>query len=256
MTDGAPALNPGQQPPVPTPADLARAGQQQNPPAPVLPPAGPQALLDTATGLPMTQDRFTTIMTRENGKGRLKVLKELCEAAGVPFDHERTDVAQLTQVLKDAEEARKAQLSEDQRRTQDIEAREQAAADREARAAQREADAARRDRDSLLQSALIRLGAVDTDDEPNLQDALAMLQRDLAGAPDADAAAVTAAAENIKKRRPALFGTAAPQTLPPAPSGGPAGGGTPRPQTAGKDAVKEAARARARAMGLRNDDAA
>ncbi|WP_060888533.1 hypothetical protein [Streptomyces scabiei] len=248
MTDGAPALNPGQQPAVPTPGDLARAGQQQNPPAPVLPPAGPQALLDTTTGLPMTQDRFTTIMTRENGKGRLKVLKELCEAAGLPFDHERTDVAQLTQVLKDAEEARKAQLSDDQRRTQEIEAREQALADREAQARQREADAARRDRETRIRAALVTLGATGDD----LNDAVLLMN-----VPDeATDEQITQAATQLKERRGVLFGTAAPQTLPPAPSGGPAGGGTPRPQANSKDAVKESALARARAMGLRNDDAA
>lgn len=248
-------------PPAPTPALLAAQAGQQQPPAPA--PAGPpapgdndQVLLDHRTGAPMTQAAFAKIMTRENDRGRLKVLKELCESAGVPFQHEDTDVAQLAQVIKDAETARQAQLTEGQRRTEQAAAREQVLNDREAAIAQREADAARRVRESLLQAALVRLGAVDTADEPNLQDALALLNHDLGATPDADEAAITAAAESIKKRRPALFGTAAPQQLPPAPSGGPAGGNAPRNPPAGKDAVKQAARDRARAMGLRTDDAA
>lgn len=253
-------------PPAPTPALLAaqaaQAGQQQPPaPAPAAPPApapgdNDQVLLDHRTGAPMTQAAFAKIMTRENDRGRLKVLKELCESAGVPFHHEDTDVAQLAQVIKEAETTRQAQLTEDQRRTEQATAREQALNDREAAIAQREAEAARLNRDSLLQAALVRLGAVDTDDEPNLQDALALLNHDLSANPDADQAAITAAAESIKKRRPALFGTAAQQQLPPAPSGGPAAGNAPRNPAAGKDAVRQAARERALKRGLRSDDAA
>lgn len=251
---GAPA---GQ---TPTPADLAgRTPQQPTPPAP---PAGPEPLMDKDTGLPMTQARFAKIMTRENDKGRMKVLRELCDAAGVPFDHENTDVSRLTQVLKDAETARQAQLSEEQRRNEELARQNQALEnDRSTLAQEREAIAAER-RTLAREQALTRLGAFDVVDDkgtvtaPNLQDALAMLDRDLRENPDADQAAVTAAAEALKKRRPELFGaTPAPQTLPPAPSGGPAGGNAPRPAPAGKNAVQEAARARAIQMGLRSDAA-
>lgn len=248
----APAAPPA--PPAPTPADLAARGQQQ-PPAPV--PAPVQPLLDRDTGQPMTQNRFAKIMTRENDKGRLKVLRELCEQAGIPFDHENTDVAKLTEVLKSAETARQAQLSDEQRRNEELAAREQALQAREAAIAQRDADTARERRNSQLEAALVRLGAVDLEDKPNLQDAFAMLERDLQATPDADAAAITAAADKVKARRPELFGAApAAQTLPPAPSGGPAGGNAPRQPANDKDAVNEAARKRARQMGLRTDDAA
>jgi hypothetical protein len=241
-------------PPAPTPADLAARGQQQ-PPAPV--PPAVQPLLDKDTGQPMTQTRFAKIMTRENDKGRLKVLKELCEQAGIPFDHENTDVAKLTDVLKSAETARQAQLSDDQRRNEELATREQALQARETAIAQRDADTARERRNSQLEAALVRLGAVDIEDKPNLQDAFAMLERDLQATPDADTAAVTAAADKLKARRPELFGaTPGAQTLPPAPSGGPAGGNAPRQPTTDKDAINKKAQDRARQMGLRTDDAA
>lgn len=247
--------------PAPSPADLANRAPQ--PPAPAPSDNAPQPLLDKDTGLPMTQARFAKIMTRENDKGRMKVLKELCEAAGVPFQHEDTDITRLTQVLKDAETTRQAQLSEDQRRNEELARKEQELqAGRDTLEQERAAIAAER-RALAREQALTRLGAIDVVDDkgqvtaPNLQDALAMLERDLRETPDADQAALAAAAEALKKRRPELFGAApAPQTLPPAPSGGPAGGNAPRQPVAGKDALREAARARARAMGLRTDDAA
>jgi len=251
---GQPPAVPPAAPPVPSPANMPSHTPQ--PPTPAAAPA-PDALLDRDTGLPMTKARFAKIMTRENDKGRMKVLRELCEAAGVPFDHENTDVTKLTQVLKDAETSRQALLSEEQRRTEELAQREQALQARETAIAQREAETAKARRTSQLEAALVRLGAVDLEDKPNLSDAFAMLERDLAATPDADTAAITAAADKLKARRPELFGaTPAPQTLPPAPSGGPAGGNAPRQPAPGKDAVKEAARARAVAMGLRTDDAA
>ncbi|RSN55625.1 hypothetical protein DMH12_15525 [Streptomyces sp. WAC 04229] len=232
--------------PVPSPADLANRAPQ--PPAPVLPQDTSQYVLDKDTGQPMTQPQFTRIMTRENNKGRNKVLRELCEAAGIPFNHEDTDVSRLTQVLKDAETTRQVQMSDDQRRTEELAAREQALADRETAAQQREAEAARRDRETRIRSVLVSLGATGDD----LEDAAALLRVP----DDATDEQITQAATDLKNRRGVLFGTTAPQTLPPAPSGGPAGGNAPRQPVAGKDAVRDAARARARAMGLRNDDAA
>ncbi|MFK0288229.1 hypothetical protein ACIQVL_48330 [Streptomyces sp. NPDC090499] len=245
-------------PPAPSPATVAAiAGQQP------VQPAGPQPLLDKETGLAMTQDRFSKIMTREHGKGRMAALKELAEAAGVPFTHENFDVAAFGQMFKDAEQARQAQLSDDQRRTEDLARREQEFQTQRDSFAQQQAQLAAERRTLAREQSLTRLGALDiTDDKgtvttPNLQDALAMLDRDLRDTPDADTAAITTAAENLKKRRPELFGTGTvPQALPAAPSGGPAAGGPPRPPVPGKDAVNEAARARARAMGLRTDDAA
>ncbi|MEU5742062.1 hypothetical protein ABZ784_29225 [Streptomyces tendae] len=245
---------------VPSPADLANRAPQ--PPAPVLPTDTAQYVLDKDTGQPMTQAQFSRIMTRENTKGRNKILREVCEAAGIPFDHENTDVSRLTQALKDAETTRQAQLSEDQRRTEELEKEKQALQAEKAKAEQERAAIQAERRTLAREQALTRLGALDQVDDqgtvtaPNLQDALAMLDRDLRDNPDADTTALTAAAEALKKRRPELFGATAPQTLPPAPSGGPAGGNAPRQPASTKDAVREAARARARAMGLRNDDAA
>jgi hypothetical protein len=240
--DGATGDGGGQPttPPAPSPADLANRPPQ---------PPAPQPLLDKETGLPMTQTRFAKIMTRENDKGRMKVLKELCEAAGVPFQHEDTDVTRLTEVLKAAETSRQAQLSEEQRLREELAAREEALAAREQAAAEREAEAARRDRDTRIRSALVSLGATGDD----LDDATALLRVP----DDATDEQITQAAEALKERRGVLFGgQPAPQTLPPAPSGGPAGGNQPRQPSSSKDAVKEAARRMAIERGLRTDDAA
>lgn len=235
-------------PAVPSPADIAARTPQPPAPAPAPVQDTSQYVLDKETGQPMTQAQFTRIMTREGNKGRLKILREMCEAAGIPFDHENTDVARLTQVLKDAETTRQGQLSDDQRRNEELTAREQALADREAQAAQREAEAARRDRDTRIRSALVSLGATGDD----LEDAARLL----AVPDDATDEQITQAATQLKERRGVLFGTPAPQTLPPAPSGGPAGGNAPRQPATTKDAIKEQARKMAVARGLRNDDAA
>lgn len=254
---GAPATPPAPAPApaAPSPAELAaRAGQQ--PPNPAAPPGGPQPLVDKETGLAMTQDRFSAIMTRQYEKSQRAAFREMAEAAGIPYDPATFDLETFKKSLKDAEDARKLLLTDEQRRTADIEAREQAILAREAAAVAKDAETAKLLRQSQLEGALVRLGAVDTTDEPNLQDAFAMLERDLAASPDADAAAITAAAVKLKERRPALFATTTAPALPPAPSGGPAAGGAPRPAAAGKDAIRERARKMAIDRGLRTDDAA
>ncbi|MGW1468562.1 hypothetical protein ACWCPT_29975 [Streptomyces sp. NPDC002308] len=232
--------------PVPTPADVAALAQQPTPPARSGPP---EPLVDRETGLAMTQERFSKIMSRENMKGRRNVLKELAEAAGLPFDPDSFDVSKFGDMFKQAEQARQAQLSEEQRRTEDLARREKESQEREAAAAAREAAAACRDRDSLIRASLVRLGATGDD----LDDAVALLRV----ADDADEAAVTEAATTLKARRPVLFGgTSVAQALPPAPGGAPAGGPPPRTPAGSKNAIQEAAEARARAMGLRTDSAA
>nr|WSZ21149.1 hypothetical protein OH837_49365 [Streptomyces canus] len=250
---GAPAT-----PPTPTPADLAaRAVPPAPAPAAQPPNADDTVLLDHGTGQPMTQAAFSKIMARENAKGRRNVLREISEAAGVPFD-DNFDVTQFGKVFQEAEKARQERLTEEQKRQEELANRETALHAERTRLEQ-EAAALKASQATLVrEQALIRLGAMDlTDDKgavtaPNLQDAMAMLERDLRQTPDADPAAVAAAADALKKRRPELFGAApAAQTLPPAPSGGPAGGNAPRTTIPGKDAVKEAARQRAEAMGLR-----
>ncbi|MFJ3283280.1 hypothetical protein [Streptomyces halstedii] len=248
--DGGTPPNPPAQPP--SPADLAaRAASQQDPAARQGPPA---PLVDQETGLAMTQARFSKIMSREHAKGRFNAIRELAEAAGIPFDGvlsdaETFDPSSFVKLFKDAKEAREAQLSDEQRRAEAIAERERAADARDAAATEREAAAARRERDSLIRAALVRLGATGDD----LDDAAALLRV----ADDADDNAITEAASALKERRPVLFGgQTAPQTLPPAPGGAPAGGPPPRTPAGSKDAVREAARARAERMGLRRPEAA
>ncbi|MGP3737920.1 hypothetical protein ACTWJ9_33595 (plasmid) [Streptomyces sp. GDS52] len=234
--------------PAPSPADLAHRAPQPPANQPATQTGDDEVLLDHRTGAPMTQAAFAKIMARENAKGRRNILRELAEAAGVPFDPDDFDVNRFGKLFKETEEARKAQLSEEQRRIEELTAREQALADREAQAAQQAAEAARRDRETRIRSALVSLGATGDD----LEDATRLLTVP----DDATDEQITQAATELKERRGVLFGATAPQTLPPAPSGGPAGGNAPRQPAAGKDAVREAARARARAMGLRTDEAA
>jgi hypothetical protein len=256
----------GQQPPapapapapVPSPADLAARGGQQ-PPA----PAVPQPVIDRETGVAMTQDRFNKIMTRQYEKSRGAAFRELAESLGLPYDPETFDPESFKAALKQGQDARQQLLTDEQRRAEEVERQEQALQADRTRIEQQQAELAQGRRALAREQALTRLGAIDIVDDqgtvtgPNLQDALAMLERDLRDNPDADAAALATAAEALKRRRPELFGaTPAPQTLPPAPSGGPAGGAAPRPAVPEKDALKKAARERARSMGLRRDDAA
>jgi len=253
-----PTIQPAAVPAAPSPADMpARAGQQ--PPAPVLPPAPAPSdepvLMDHRTNQPMTQSAFAKIMAKENAKGRRAAMRELAEMAGVPFtagvssDPDDNDVNALAQVLKDAQAARQAQLSEEQRLAEELKRREQALQAREDAAVAREREAAARDRDTRIRQALVTLGATGAD----LDDAAALLRVP----DDADDAAITQAAQQLKERRGEMFGAGpAPQTLPPAPSGGPAGGNGPRQPAPAKDALKQAARKRAEEMGLRKPDAA
>lgn len=230
----------------PSPADIAaRAGQQ--PPTPPAPSPAP-AVDPDEDKVTVTQRRLNVIMRDEKEEGRRSAYRAMAEAAGI--DPDAFDPAKFGEVFKQAEQARQAQLSEEQRRTEELTARERAIEAREQAAVQREQEAAQRDRDSRIRAALVRLGATGED----LEDAAALMRV----ADDADDTAITEAADALKARRGELFGApATPQTLPPAPSGGPAGGNAPRqPATSSKDAVREAARKRAQQMGLRTDDAA
>lgn len=238
---GTPPATPPAQ--VPTPGDLAALS---SPPPSTASQAGPERLIDRDTGLPMTQARFSKIMTRENTKGRNSAFRELAEAAGIPFDPDNFDASKFGDMFKQAEQARQAQLSEEQKRAEDLARREKEFEERVAATAAREAEVAQRDRQSLMQAALVRLGATDED----LTDATELLKARIADG--SDSAAITAAAEKLKEQRPGFFGgTAQTSTLPPAPGGAPAGGPPPRTPAGGKDAINEAARKRAEAMGLR-----
>ncbi|MFF5538639.1 hypothetical protein ACFY71_40365 [Streptomyces cinerochromogenes] len=102
----------------------------------------------------------------------------------------------------------------------------------------REAQAVARERAALLRSALAGLGAAGDD----LSDAVLLIDRALSDQPDADEDAVAAAAEQLKERRPELFGSRA--AAPPAPGGSPAGdppsrgGVPPKPGAAGRAMVR------------------
>ncbi|MFF1298151.1 MULTISPECIES: hypothetical protein [unclassified Streptomyces] len=233
-------------PPAPSPADLAARGQQ---------PPAPQPVIDRDTGVAMTQDRFNKLMTRQYQKSRDAAYREIAESLGLSYDPKAFDADfdaaadSFKATLKEGQDARQRLLTDEQRSAQELAQKEQALQSDRDKVDQEKAAIAEERRALAREQALTRLGALDTVDDqgnvtaPNLQDALAMLERDLRATPDADASAVAQAADALKKRRPELFGAApAPQVLPPAPSGGPAAGNAPRQPAAGKDAVKEEAR--------------
>ncbi|MFF8840470.1 hypothetical protein [Streptomyces sp. NPDC015130] len=191
---------------------------------PTDPPTGgaPAAPKPTAPAAPapqvsMSQDDLTALAAREKSQGERagarKALGDLAAKLGFSsIDDAETFVAAARQAQQDA-------LTDEQKRTAELDRREQDLAARELSAAKAQRDADRR-------SALAGLGATGDD----LTDALALLQVGLTD--DADAQALTAAAEALKARRPELFGTSqtpATPPLPPAPGGAPAGTPPARP---------------------------
>lgn len=226
-------------PPVPTPADIATRAAQQPAATPAAPPApagGDEQLVT------VPQRRLNVMMKDEKDEGRRAAYRAIAEAAGI--DPETFDPSKFGEVFKQAEKARQAQLSEEQRRTEELAAREQAIQAREEATVQREVAAAERDRESKVRAALVRLGATGDD----LDDAARLITVPA----DADDQKITEAAEALQKRRAELFGGPAPaQQLPPAPSGAPAAGNAPRQPASGKSAITDKANARAEAMGLR-----
>ncbi|WP_329203965.1 hypothetical protein [Streptomyces sp. NBC_01435] len=168
-------------------------------------------------------------LTAEKDSGRRNGNQRL--AADLGFD----DVNGLRQYVEDKKKAEQAQLSETERRAQELEERERKLAERETQA------------DALVRAAsrraiLVGLGATGAD----LDDATALLRVEN----DATDDDVTAAAEALKSRRPELFGVRQADLtttqLPPAPSGAPAGGPPARQTPTGKpgDRGREMARLR------------
>jgi hypothetical protein len=216
----------------PTPA---APGTPVEPPKPG-PPPSPAATF--------TQEDIERIAAKEKSQGERAGARKALEDFATEYGF--SSVGDAKTFIEAARKAQQDKLSEDEKRQQALDKREQDLAAREASAVARE-------RAAIRKAAVMGLGTTGDD----LADALALLDRDLAAQPDADEAAVTAAAEALKTRRPALFGQTTPSaqtTLPPAPGGAPAGGG-PKPQ-ATKDNVKARAEARARQMGFRRTDAA
>jgi hypothetical protein len=216
-----------------------------DPPVPPAPPATdpPKPGPPPGPAKEFSQEDLDRIAAREKAQGKRSALKEFAEENGF------TSIDDAAAFIATGRKAKEDALSDEEKRRLELERREQELTAKEAAATARE-------RAAIRKAAVMGLGAMGDD----LADALAILDRDLAAQPDADETAVTAAAEALKTRRPALFGQAPaadpqPQpALPPAPGGSPAGG-TPR-QAASKDDVKDRARKRAEQMGFRRTDAA
>ncbi|MGW5989559.1 hypothetical protein ACWFRT_13670 [Streptomyces anulatus] len=248
---GVPALgvfyNDGGNPapaPVPTPAELAA---RTAPPT----PQAPQAPVDPDDEkVTFTQRRLNTIMRDEKEEGRRAALRAIAESAGLNPD--QVDLDQVGKLVKDAGEANRQRMTDIERREADAQAATDAAAQQVADAEQKAATAHALAYEVQQQMALIRLGANPDD----LADVTALLRNDLQGIDQPTEEQIREKAEALKARRPADFGGTTPQTLPPAPGGAPAGGPPPRTPAGGKDAIKAAAEARARSMGLRTDNAA
>lgn len=175
----------------------------------------------------VTQEDLSRLLAREKTQGGRAAVKKLLAELG--FDNAEA----LNAFVTSQREAEAAALTE-------VERREQAAAERERQAEQRLAEAEARERAAVRRAVLAGLGASGED----LFDAVALVDRSLADQPDADEEAVTAAAQQLKERRPELFGQRQ-ETPPPAPGGSPAGGppqrgGTPpKPGSAGLDMARQ-----------------
>jgi len=226
-------------------------GDPATPPTPaVIPPKRTTPAVSDGDTVVMPQDKFTQNMTEQRRRGRHAAYREIAEAAGVTdFDVDTFDPKAFAQQFKDAQAARQALLTEEQRRAEELAQREQDVAAQKAQADKLLADARAEARQVKIRSALVRLGATGDD----LEDAAALLRVP----DDADDDAITQAADALKARRAELFGgTATPATqLPPAPGGAPAAGGIPR-SNAPKDDPKARARALAVKMGYAKPDAA
>ncbi|WP_154686150.1 hypothetical protein [Streptomyces himastatinicus] len=262
----------GPQPPAasaPTPADVAARAQQQNgvhgdgdpggqpriKPADQRADADDRPLIDYQTGKPMTQGRFSMVMTREHDKGHREALRAVAEAAGL--DPDQIDLSKVGNMLKDARDTARQRMTDLERREADIAEAQQRAEQATAAAAQRQAEAEARLREAEQRILLTDMGVRSKD----LGDVAALLRNDLAGVDNPTAEQIKEAAEALKERRPSDFGGPAPDeqrpTTPPAPGGAPASGQQPRTPAPAKDAVRQEARRRAVEMGLRAaDDAA
>ncbi|KIZ15396.1 hypothetical protein SNA_27985 [Streptomyces natalensis ATCC 27448] len=155
----------------------------------------------------VSQKQLSTMLAREKDQGGRAAVRSLVGKLGF------TSSAELTDYIGVQRQAEDDQLSEAQRREQELAARERAAVAREAQALARERDAARR-------ALLAGVGATGRD----LDDAVALLRMP----DDADDGALTEAVEELKSRRPELF-TGAARQAPSAPGGAPASVPPPRP---------------------------
>ncbi|WP_406126859.1 hypothetical protein [Streptomyces sp. NBC_00989] len=161
---------------------------------------------DGAPNSAVTQEDLSRLLAREKTQGGRAAVKKLLGDLG--FDNSEA----LTEFVTTRRDADQAAMTE-------VERREQAAEEKLRTAEAREVQALARERAAIRRAALGGLGAAGDD----LDDAVLLIDRALHDQPDADEAAVAAAAEHLKERRPELFGPAR-ETVPPAPGGSPAGG--------------------------------
>lgn len=154
----------------------------------------------------VTQEDLARLLAREKTQGGRAAVKKLLGDLG--FDSSEA-LAEFITTKRDADEAALTEL----------ERREQAAEEKLKTAVEREEQALLRERAAIRRAALGGLGATGDD----LEDAMLLIDRALHDQPGADEASVVSAAEQLKERRPELFGQPR-ETAPPAPGGSPAGG--------------------------------
>ncbi|MFE0477483.1 hypothetical protein ACFW2V_38405 [Streptomyces sp. NPDC058947] len=172
------------------------------------------------TTVTLPQDELSRRFAREKDQGRRAGVRDLLGQLG--FESAKA----LTEYVQNQRQAEQQQKDAEQARLSEVERREQAAAQRERQAKEREAAATARERDAARRGILVGLGSAG----PELEDAAVLLARQIE--PDADEATLAQAAEDLKQRRPELFGAQAPQPPAAPPSGSPSNvpgrsGGTP-----------------------------
>lgn len=178
------------------------------------------------------QDELSRRFAREKDQGRRAGVRDLLGQLG--FESAKS----LTEYIESQRQAEQQQKDAEQARLSEVERREQAAAERERQAQERESAATAREREAARRAVLVGLGATGTE----LEDAVVLLARELE--PDADDATLTQAAEDLKQRRPELFGARTPQAPMPPPSGSPSsvparsGSTPPRPGQFGLDIAR------------------
>ncbi|MEU3049022.1 hypothetical protein ABZ705_21370 [Streptomyces sp. NPDC006984] len=195
--------------PLPDPHTVLGYRRDGRPIYPVLGASSADPSNDDAT-LTLSQKQLNALLAREKDQGGRAAVRALVEKLGFSINTDLTDfVTRQRQTEQD-------QLTETQRREQDLTTRENAIAAREAQAAAREREASRR-------AVLAREGSTGED----LDDALTLLRIP----DDADDTAVSTAVHELKTRRPELFRASAPGggQPPAAPGGAPASVPPPRP---------------------------
>ncbi|MFD3511912.1 hypothetical protein [Streptomyces sp. NPDC058657] len=194
---------------LPSPRTVLGFRRDGRPIFPVLGASSEDPSNDDAT-VTLTQTKLNTLLSREKDQGGRAALRSLADKLGF------SSTADLSDYVTGQRQAEQEQLTEAQRREQELVEREKAAVTREAQALARERDATRR-------ALLAGVGAVGQD----LDDAVALLRVP----DDAEESVVGEAVQDLKTRRPELFAPAQTGTsvVPAAPGGAPASVPPPRP---------------------------